>query len=96
MCSPFPELGGGHNSSGITLNMIKNLKKKYYRFKAKWSLINRYEYLNEVDKLMESYQTQMILRGGSEEFIRKSRAQLSESQARMREQENLIKFLRNK
>jgi hypothetical protein len=76
--------------------MIKNLKKKYYRFKAKWSLINRYEYLNEVDKLMESYQTQMILRGGSEEFIRKSRAQLSESQARMREQENLIKFLRDK
>jgi len=73
---------------------MKNLKQKFYRFKAKWSLINRYEYLNEVDKLMEDYQVQQILRGGSDEFISKSRQQLSESQSRIREQQKLVDFLR--
>ena len=75
--------------------MIK-LKQKYYRFKAKWSLINRYEYLNEVDKLMEDYQTAQILRGGSAEFLAKGRDELSKSQSRIKEQQTLVAFLRNK
>ena len=74
--------------------MFKNLKQKFYRFRAKWSLINRYEYLMEVDKLMEEYQTGMILRGGSEQFLAQGRKSLSESQARMKEQKNLIDFLK--
>ena len=73
---------------------MKNLKQKFYRLKAKWSLINRYEYLIEVDKLMEEYQTQNILRGGSDEFISRARQQLSESQSRLREQQKLVDFLR--
>ena len=73
---------------------MKNLKQKFYRFKAKWSLINRYEYLNEVDKLMEEYQVKQILQGGSDEFLGKSRQQLSESQSRLREQQKLVAFLR--
>lgn len=73
---------------------MNNLKQKFYRLRAKWSLINRYEYLIEVDKLMEDYQVQQILRGGSDEFISKSRQQLSESQSRLREQQKLVDFLR--
>lgn len=73
---------------------MKKLKKKFLRWKAKWSLINRYEYLNEVDRLMEQYQTQQILRGGSEQFLTQARKGLSESQARMKEQQNLVTFLR--
>jgi len=48
----------------------------------------------EVDKLMEEYQTGMILRGGSEQFLAQGRKSLSESQARMKEQKNLIDFLK--
>lgn len=65
-----------------------------YRLRAKGSLIRRYKYLNEVDRLMEEYQTAQILRGGSEEFLSAGRKTLVETQGRMREQKNLIDFLK--
>lgn len=73
---------------------MKNLIKKIYRFRAKWSLINRYTYLQAVDEIMEEYQTAQILRGGSEEFLSQGRHSLSETQARMKEQQTFIDYLK--
>lgn len=74
--------------------MFQTLTEKWLRFRAKWSLIHRYRYLNEVDRLMEEYQTAKLLDGGSQEFLNKGREQLTETQGRIREQQKLIDFLK--
>lgn len=74
---------------------MENLIKKIYRYRAKRSLISKYLYLNEVDRLMEEFQTSKILQGGTEEQIQKGRNALSEIHMRMRGQTELINFLKN-
>lgn len=70
-------------------------RSKLYRWLAKGRLIRRYEYLNEVDKLMEEFVTQRILDGGSQELIEKRRKELIQTTAKIGETKKLIKFLRN-
>ena len=71
------------------------IKEKYYRRKAKRDLIKKYSYLQEVDKLLEEYLTAQILKGGSQEFLSKSRQSLVKKQGDMKNQEGMIVFLKN-
>ncbi len=74
--------------------MFEQLKKKYYRWKAKRQLVQRYEYLNEVDTLLESYITSKILEGGSEEFLAKGRKNLITKQQEISENSKFLDFLK--
>lgn len=73
---------------------MNEVKKWFYRKLAKGRLIRRYEYLNEVTKLLEQYVTKRILDGGSEEFLNRSRQELVTRQNEVKENERLIAFLR--
>jgi hypothetical protein len=67
--------------------------EKFYKRLAVSRLKRRYKYLIQVNLVMEAYQTNRILQGGSEEFKAQSRAQLVELQRDTREYENLVAFL---
>lgn len=73
--------------------MFKKLKQKYYRFKAKRKLTKQYEYLVEVNTLLEEYITQKILTGGSTKFIEEGRKNLITKQAEIRENNSFLEFL---
>lgn len=74
--------------------MYETLKKKYYRWKAKSTLIRRYEYLNEVNNVLEEYITDKILQGGSAEFLQKGRQDLISKQSEIRETTKMVEFLK--
>lgn len=74
--------------------MYDNLKKKYYRWKAKTTLIQRYEYLNEVNAVLEEYITSKVLEGGSAEFLAKGRQELISKQSEIREATKMVEFLK--
>jgi len=80
---------------------IKNCKscrrrrQWFYRWLAKGRLVRRYEYLNEVNKILEGYITKKILDGGSQEFLTRSRQDLVNKQNEIRETEKMVEFLRN-
>lgn len=74
--------------------MFEQLKKKYYRWKAKFTLIRRYEYLNEVNAVLEEYITSKILEGGGAEFLEKGRKDLINKQAEIRETVKMVEFLK--
>lgn len=73
--------------------MLKKLRQKYFRFKAKNKLIKQYEYLVEVNKILEEYITEKILVGGSTKFIEDGRKQLITKQSEIRENESFLQFL---
>lgn len=70
------------------------MKEKYYRWLAKWRLIKRYEYLNQVNRILEEYITDRILAGGSAEFLNKSRTDLVAKQGEIRETDKMVEFLK--
>ena len=74
--------------------MFQKLKQKYYRFVAKHRLIRRYEYLNEVNTILEEYISAKILDGGSAEFLAKGRQDLITKQAEIRETTKMVEFLK--
>jgi len=74
---------------------MQKLKKWYYRRLAKWRLIRRYEYLNEVNSILEEYITSRILLGGSAEFLGKSRNDLVQKQNELKETEKMVDFLKS-
>lgn len=74
--------------------MLNKLKKKYYRLKAKHTLIRRYEYLNEVNNILEEYITSKIIEGGSAEFLAKGRQDLLTKQSEIRETTKMVEFLK--
>ena len=76
-------------------SVCRSRKQWYYRWKGKWELIHRYEYLNEVNKILESYITRRILDGGSQEFIAKSRSDLTAKQSEIKETDKMVEFFRN-
>lgn len=77
------------------LNNLLKLKQKYHRKLAKWRLIWRYEYLIQVNGILEEYLTQRILAGGSAEFLGKSRSDLVAKQQEIKETEKMVEFLRS-
>ena len=75
--------------------MIPKLKEKYLRRKARRKLVHQYEYLAQVDVLLEDYMTQKILQGGSDEFMAKGRSNLATKQQEMRTNTEFLNFLKN-
>ena len=75
--------------------MFQKLKKKFYRRKAKNKLIKQYEYLLEVNNLLEEYITKKVLTGGSKEYIEKGRQNLISKQSEIKENESFLEFLHN-
>lgn len=70
------------------------MKPKFYRWMARNRLIRRYEYLNEVNKILEEYITKRILAGGSADFLAKSRNDLVAKQNEIKETEKMVVFLK--
>lgn len=70
---------------------IKNLIKKpnFIRWKAKRSLIKRYKYLLEVNKILEEYITTKIIGGD-----KNRRDELLKKQKESEEMENMINFFK--
>lgn len=71
------------------------LIQKYYRRLAKFRLVRRYLYLNEVNKLLEEYIKNRILSGSNDQFIEQSRKELVNKQAEIKENEALVDFIKN-
>lgn len=74
--------------------MINKLTLKYYRWKARFTLIRRYEYLNQVNRVLEEYITERIIGGGSADFLGKSRSDLVTKQNEIKETDKMIEFLK--
>lgn len=75
--------------------MFTKIKKWFYRRLAKRRLINRYEYLNEVNGILEEYITEKIISGGSADFLAKSRSDLVQKQNEIKETEKMVVFLKH-
>jgi len=73
--------------------MFKKLKSKYFRTKAKRKLTQQYEYLVEVNTLLEEYITEKILTGGSQQFIEEGRKNLITKQREIAENKSFLAFL---
>ena len=74
--------------------MLQKLKLKYYRFMAIRRLIKRYEYENEVNRILEEWDTYKLLQGGNEKFVKAGRDQLAEMQARIKETQAMVDFVK--
>lgn len=70
-------------------------KERYYRWKARFTLVRRYEYLNQVNRVLEEYLTMKILQGGSADFLAKGRKDLIDKQNEIKETDLMISFLKN-
>ncbi len=73
--------------------MFQKIKTKYLRNKAKRKLQRQYEYLVEVNNLLEEYITSKILTGGSAKFIEDGRKNLISKQAEIKENKSFLDFL---
>ncbi len=71
------------------------MKDKYYRWLGKTRLIHRYEYVNQVNRILEEYLTERILEGGSADFLAKSRSDLVAKQSEIKETDRMITFLKS-
>lgn len=74
--------------------MYQNIKNRYYRWLAKKRLIHRYDYLNQVNLILEEYLTDKLLQGGSQEFMDRGRKELAEKQNEIRETGKMVDFLK--
>lgn len=78
----------------LTQSMYHELRRKYLRERARRKLISQYEYVQEVNRIMEEYMTGQLLRGGSDEFMKKGRADLAKVQQELKVNGEFIAFLR--
>lgn len=76
--------------------MFTSLKNKWYRLKALRSLRKRYEYENVVNAIVEEYDTEKLLaKGLNEKAVATGRDQLATMQAKMKETDKFLEFLKN-
>lgn len=75
--------------------MFEKLKTQYLRWKARRTLLNQYEYVMEVDHLLEDYLSQNLLKGGSAEFMKVGRENLVKKQGEIKTNREFIQFLKN-
>lgn len=71
------------------------MKQHFYRWLALNRLTRRYEYLMEVNKILEAYTTQLIVEGGSPEFIAQQRQSLITLQNDMKSTERMLTFMKS-
>lgn len=74
---------------------MKKIIELYYRLKAKRKNIHRYLYLIENDKLLEEFETQKLLEGGSAKYLTDGRTNLLQTQLRLKEEQRFVDFLRS-
>jgi len=74
----------------------RSWRERVDAFFAKSTLKRRYEYLIEVDHIMEEFVTDSILSGGSEEFKAESRKKLLNLQNDIKSKERLLEFIERK
>ena len=74
--------------------MLEKFILRFLRWRAIRKMIWRYRYLSEVNKLLEEYQTQLILRGGSDEFVAATRKQLLTVQGELKSQQDFLNWLK--
>lgn len=86
----------------ITTCVLRDMKTMYLQFKERfnrrlaiWRLVHRYEYLLEVEKLMEEYVMAKLLDGGSDEYMQAGRQELAGQQAKVRETTKMLNYLRS-
>lgn len=72
----------------------REVKEKFNRKRALWNLIHKYEYVLEVEKLLEDYVMSKLLEGGSEEYMNVGRKELASQQAKVRETEKMLNYFR--
>lgn len=72
----------------------RDLKEKFNRRLALWRLIHKYEYVLEVEKLLEEYVMAKLLEGGGEEYMTKGRQELASQQVKVRETEKMLNYFR--
>lgn len=72
----------------------RDLKQRFNRRLALWRLIHKYEYVLEVEKLLEEYVMAKLLEGGGEEFMNKGRQELASQQVKVRETEKMLNYFR--
>ena len=72
----------------------RDLKEKFYRRLALWRLVRKYEYVIEVEKLLEEYVMAKLLEGGGEEYMNKGRQELASQQVKVRETEKMLNYFR--
>lgn len=75
--------------------MFTQLKKKYLRWKALRTLIGQYEYVAEVDNILEDYLSKNLLEGGSADFMKTGRENLVKKQSEMKTNQRFIEFLKS-
>jgi hypothetical protein len=61
---------------------------------AIWRMKKRYYYLIEVNKILQEFITNEIIKGGSDTFIAESRKQLLANQNETKTHERFIEFLK--
>ena len=74
--------------------MYNTIKVKYLQWKARHKLLSQYEYVTEVNKIMEDYFTEKLLSGGSADFMKRGRESLLEAQAEIKKNTEFIRFLK--
>lgn len=74
---------------------MKKIIETYYRWKAKRKNINHYLYLIENDKLLEEFETQKLLEGGSGKYLTDGRTNLLQTQMRLKEEQRFVDFLKS-
>lgn len=75
--------------------MYSQFKQKYLLWKARRKLLSQYEYVMEVDHLLEDYLSSNLLKGGSDEFMKKGRENLINKQREIKTNNEFIQFLQN-
>lgn len=75
--------------------MFNELRRKYLRGRARRKLIHQYQYVQEVNRIMEEYMTAQLLKGGSDEFMAKGRSDLAKTQNDLKVNKEFISFLQN-
>lgn len=74
--------------------MLEKFILKFLRWRAVRKMIWRYRYLSEVNKLLEEYQTGLIIRGGPDEFIAATRKQLLTVQGEIKSHQDFLNWLK--
>ena len=76
--------------------MFQTIKEKMLRRRAINKLIHQYEYLNQVNIVLEDYLSGKLLQGGSQEFMAKGRADLATKQGEIKTNKEFLEFLKSK
>lgn len=74
--------------------MYRKLRTAFLKWRAVRNTLYQYEYVAEVNKLLEDFTTKKLLQGGSAEFMKVNRENLVTIQKDMKRNNEFIEYLR--